>query len=114
YMTDVVGVAGSVIGTIILICRFADGASDLFMGSVIDNTNTKMGKAKPWVFWTAPILGVLTFLLFIILTFYVISGKLCIFLLFIFCFLSFFILLIMLLIHHSFHLCQKMKKIAYL
>src|SRR5699024_530955 len=40
------------------------GFSDLFMGSVIDNTNTKMGKAKPWVFWTAPILGILTFLLF--------------------------------------------------
>ncbi|GGI01881.1 MFS transporter [Mammaliicoccus vitulinus] len=64
YMTDVVGVAGSVIGTIILICRFADGFSDLFMGSIIDNTNTKMGKAKPWVFWTAPILGILTFMLF--------------------------------------------------
>lgn len=64
YMTDVVGIAGAVIGTIILICRFADGFSDLFMGSIIDNTNTKMGKAKPWVFWTAPILGILTFLLF--------------------------------------------------
>lgn len=75
YMTDVVGVAGSVIGTIILICRFADGASDLFMGSVIDNTNTKMGKAKPWVFWTAPILGVLTFLLFNIPDFVGYSGK---------------------------------------
>ncbi|MDG0819771.1 MFS transporter [Staphylococcus equorum] len=64
YMTDVVGIAGAVIGTIILICRFADGFSDLFMGSIIDNTNTKMGKAKPWVFWTAPILGILTILLF--------------------------------------------------
>src|SRR5699024_10150578 len=64
YMTVVVGVAGSVIGTIILICRFEDGASDLFMRSVIDNTNTKMGKAKPWVCWTAPILGVLSFLFF--------------------------------------------------
>ena len=49
-MTDVVGIAGSVIGTIILICRFADGFSDVFMGSIIDNTNTKMGKAKPWIF----------------------------------------------------------------
>lgn len=64
YMTDVVGIAGSVIGTIILICRFADGFSDIFMGSIIDNTNTKMGKAKPWIFWTAPILGILTFMLF--------------------------------------------------
>ncbi|MCD8820561.1 glycoside-pentoside-hexuronide (GPH):cation symporter [Staphylococcus gallinarum] len=75
YMTDVVGIAGSVIGTIILICRFADGFSDVFMGSIIDNTNTKMGKAKPWIFWTAPILGVLTFMLFNVPDFIGYSGK---------------------------------------
>ncbi|MDT0711322.1 MFS transporter [Mammaliicoccus sciuri] len=75
YMTDVVGIAGSVIGTIILFCRFADGFSDLFMGSIIDNTNTKMGKAKPWVFWTAPILGVLTFMLFNVPDFFGNTGK---------------------------------------
>src|SRR5699024_4829029 len=65
----------SVIGTIILFCRFADGFSDLFMGSIIDNTNTKMGKAKPWVFWTAPILGVLTFMLFNVPDFFGNTGK---------------------------------------
>lgn len=75
YMTDVVGIAGSVIGTIILICRFADGFSDIFMGSIIDNTNTKMGKAKPWIFWTAPILGILTFMLFNVPDFIGYSGK---------------------------------------
>src|SRR5699024_12388572 len=75
YMTDVVGIAGSVIGTIILFCRFADGFSDLFMGSIIDNTNTKMRKAKPWVFWTAPILGVLTFMLFNVPDFFGNTGK---------------------------------------
>ncbi|MFD1065714.1 MFS transporter [Oceanobacillus locisalsi] len=64
YMTDTVGISAGIIGTIILISRVTDGFTDLFMGTLIDNTNTKMGKAKPWVFWTAPILGLLTFLLF--------------------------------------------------
>ncbi|WP_425441466.1 MFS transporter [Salinibacillus kushneri] len=64
YMTDTVGIAAGIIGTIILIARISDGFTDLFMGTVIDNTNSKMGKARPWVFWTAPILGFLTFALF--------------------------------------------------
>lgn len=64
YMTDIVGISAGIIGTIILISRLFDGFTDIFMGSVIDNTNTKMGKAKPWVFWTAPILGLTTFALF--------------------------------------------------
>ncbi|MFC3038693.1 MFS transporter [Virgibacillus xinjiangensis] len=64
YMTDIVGIGAGIIGTIIFISRITDGVSDLFMGTVIDNTKAKMGKAKPWVFYTAPILGLLTFLLF--------------------------------------------------
>lgn len=64
YLTDTVGMAAGIIGTIILIARMFDGVSDLFMGSIIDNTNSRMGKAKPWVFWTAPILGILVILMF--------------------------------------------------
>lgn len=64
YLTDTVGIGAAVIGNIILIARLFDGFTDLFMGTVIDNTNTKMGKAKPWVFWTAPFLGIFTFFLF--------------------------------------------------
>lgn len=64
YMTDTVGISAGIIGTIILIARFFDGFSDIFMGTIIDNTSTRWGKAKPWVFMTAPVLGLLTFLLF--------------------------------------------------
>lgn len=64
YMTDTVGISAGIIGTIILISRITDGFTDLFMGTLVDNTNTKMGKARPWVFWTAPVLGLLTFMLF--------------------------------------------------
>lgn len=64
YLTDTVGMAAGIIGTIVLIARLFDGVTDIFMGSIIDNTNSKMGKAKPWVFWTAPLLGLTTFMLF--------------------------------------------------
>lgn len=64
YMTDTVGISAGIIGIIILVCRIFDGFSDIFMGTIIDNTNSRWGKAKPWVFMTAPVLGLLTFLLF--------------------------------------------------
>src|SRR5699024_3338944 len=64
YLTDVAGISAGIIGTIIIIARFADGFTDLLMGFIIDNMSSNMGKAKPCVFWTAPILGLLTFLLF--------------------------------------------------
>lgn len=64
YLTDTVGMAAGMIGTIMFVGRLFDGATDLFMGNLVDNTNTKMGKAKPWVFWTAPPLALLTFMLF--------------------------------------------------
>ncbi|MDN8848719.1 MFS transporter, partial [Staphylococcus aureus] len=34
-----------------------------------------MGKAKPWVFWTAPVLGVLTFMLFNVPTSFSYTGQ---------------------------------------
>ena len=48
YLTDSVGMAAAVVGTIILIARVFDGISDALMGIVIDKTHTKFGKAKPW------------------------------------------------------------------
>jgi GPH family glycoside/pentoside/hexuronide:cation symporter len=48
YMTDAVGMAAAAVGTIILFTRVFDGVSDALMGTIIDNTRTKLGKAKPW------------------------------------------------------------------
>lgn len=54
YLTDVAGISAGIIGTIMLIARLFDGVSDLFMGAIVDKTNTKWGKARPWVLWSAP------------------------------------------------------------
>ncbi|SHI35672.1 glycoside/pentoside/hexuronide:cation symporter, GPH family [Tessaracoccus bendigoensis DSM 12906] len=51
YLTDTMGMNPGIIGTLIMLARIFDGTSDIFFGSLIDKTNTKMGKARPWMFW---------------------------------------------------------------
>lgn len=51
YLTDTMGLNPGIIGTLIMVSRIFDGASDIFFGSLIDKTNTRMGKARPWMFW---------------------------------------------------------------
>ena len=64
YCTDVAGIAAGVVGTLMLIARLFDGVSDLFMGVIIDKTNTRWGKARPWVLWSAPPLVVSLIMIF--------------------------------------------------
>ena len=51
YLTDTMGLNPGIIGTLIMASRIFDGISDIFFGSLIDKTNTRMGKARPWMFW---------------------------------------------------------------
>lgn len=49
FYTDVIGISAGIIGTIMLFSRFLDGVSDIAMGVIVDRTNTKYGKARPWL-----------------------------------------------------------------
>ncbi|MBR1758998.1 MAG: MFS transporter [Lachnospiraceae bacterium] len=49
YLTNAVGLNSAVIGTLILVSRIFDGVTDVFFGSMIDRTKTKLGKARPWL-----------------------------------------------------------------
>lgn len=51
YVTDTMGMNPGIVGTLILLARVFDGISDLIFGALIDRTNSKMGKARPWMFW---------------------------------------------------------------
>lgn len=51
YLTDTMGLNPGIIGTLILLAKIFDGVSDIIFGSLIDKTNSKMGKARPWMFW---------------------------------------------------------------
>ena len=51
FLTDTVGMNAGVVGTLIAISKLFDGVSDIFFGSLIDKTNSKMGKARPWMLY---------------------------------------------------------------
>lgn len=64
YWTDVAGISAAAAGVIFLVSRIFDGFTDLTMGFVVDKTNTRWGKAKPWICIGgvgAAVMGVLVF-----------------------------------------------------
>lgn len=50
FCTDVLHLAPGLVGTLLLVSKVFDGVTDLFAGYLIDNTNTKWGKARPYEF----------------------------------------------------------------
>ena len=40
-------------GTLMAVSKLLDGITDVFFGRLIDKTNTRMGKARPWMFFSA-------------------------------------------------------------
>jgi glycoside/pentoside/hexuronide:cation symporter, GPH family len=64
FYTDVFGLAPAVVGVLLLISRFSDGIVDILMGIIGDRTNTRWGKFRPWILWTAIPLGLILSLLF--------------------------------------------------
>jgi GPH family glycoside/pentoside/hexuronide:cation symporter len=64
YMTEIVGVGAAIAGTILLLGRIMDGTLDLIIGTLIDKTSTRWGKARPWILISAPFLVVTFFFLF--------------------------------------------------
>ena len=64
FYTDVFGLNPAVVGVLMLIARFGDGIIDILMGIICDRTNSKYGKFRPWILWTAIPLGITLSLLF--------------------------------------------------
>jgi GPH family glycoside/pentoside/hexuronide:cation symporter len=53
FYTDVFGLAAATAGTIILVARLWDAFFDPLMGVMADRTNTRWGRFRPWVLFTA-------------------------------------------------------------
>lgn len=53
FYTDVMGIAAASAGTLLLVGRLWDAFFDPIMGVMADRTNTRWGKFRPWVLWTA-------------------------------------------------------------
>ena len=51
YLTDTVGLNSGIVGTLMAVSKIFDGVTDIFFGTMIDKTKSKMGKARPWMLW---------------------------------------------------------------
>jgi glycoside/pentoside/hexuronide:cation symporter, GPH family len=64
FYTDTFGITAAAAGTLFLVVRVFDAAFDPLMGVVADRTNTRWGKFRPWILWTAVPFGIMGFLAF--------------------------------------------------
>lgn len=48
YCTDMLGMSAALVGTLLLASKIFDGVTDLVVGFIIDRTQTKLGKARPY------------------------------------------------------------------
>ena len=51
YLTNTIGLEAGIVGTLIAVSKLFDGITDVFFGNMIDKTKSKMGKARPWMFY---------------------------------------------------------------
>jgi glycoside/pentoside/hexuronide:cation symporter, GPH family len=64
YYTDTFGLSAAQAGTLFLVVGLIAAAFNPVMGIIADRTNTRWGKFRPWLLWTAVpfgIIGILTF-----------------------------------------------------
>lgn len=64
FYTDTLGISAAAAAILLLIVRVSDGVTDIVMGMIADRTHSKHGKFRPWILWSAPVLG-----LFMVLSF---------------------------------------------
>ena len=63
FYTDVMGLGAAAVGTMILVTKIIDAATDPLMGALADRTSTRWGRFRPWMLWGAlplAVAGVLT------------------------------------------------------
>src|SRR3954469_22764651 len=53
YYTDVAGISAAAVGTMFLVVRFWDAVTDLFAGRLVDKTQTRWGKFRPFLLFGA-------------------------------------------------------------
>ena len=64
YFTDVLGLSLSMTGIMLAVTKVWDAVNDPLMGMLVDKTNTRWGKCRPYVFWMSGPMILVTALLF--------------------------------------------------
>ncbi|HZZ17817.1 MAG TPA: MFS transporter [Opitutaceae bacterium] len=64
FYTDTVGLSAVAVGSLFLLVRGADAIFDPIVGALSDRTNTRFGRFRPWVLWTALPFGLIFWLVY--------------------------------------------------
>lgn len=64
YYTDVFGLSAAAVGTMFLVTKLVDAASDPVMGLIADRTRSRWGKFRPYLLWAAIPYGVFGYAMF--------------------------------------------------
>lgn len=70
YYTDIYGLQAVAVGTLLFVARFIDALWDLYLGTIIDRTQTRWGQCRPYLLFASPILAIC-----VVATFTVPSGS---------------------------------------
>lgn len=58
YYTNNVGIAAAAVGSIMMGAKLTDGISDLVFAFIMEKCHFKMGKARPWLLISGPLMGI--------------------------------------------------------
>lgn len=58
FYTDVAGIPAASAAFMFLITKFIDAGTDYMVGALVDRTNTRMGRNRPWMLAGAPVLAI--------------------------------------------------------
>ncbi len=64
FYTDIFGLTPAIVGTIFVLLRIFDAVTDPMVGIIADKTETKWGKFRPYLLWTAAPLALICILTF--------------------------------------------------
>lgn len=76
YYTNCAGISAGAAGFMFVVTKFIDALTDYMVGAMLDRTDTKMGRYRPWMLAGAPVLAVGMVLLFSVPTGWSQGGKL--------------------------------------
>ena len=64
FYTDTVGLSAATVGWMFIVLRWFDAVFDPIIGAVSDRTQSRWGKFRPWVLWTAVPFGLVFWLVY--------------------------------------------------